>query len=75
VSDHGDETKIEKDLLSYLPDPLGHYAGLITQFRLQQMKVVAPNICNGSRNLIQPGEYRTKLATGDIIMVKCQLKL
>jgi hypothetical protein len=75
LADHGDDTNIENDLLSYLPDPLGRYAGLITQFGLQQTQVVAPNICDGSGNLIRPREYRTKLATGEVVMVECQLKL
>ncbi|KAG1762614.1 hypothetical protein EV702DRAFT_1206340 [Suillus placidus] len=62
-------------LLSDLPDPLGRYSSLITQFNLHEATVVAPNIRDGRGDLIHPQEYNTKLATGDVVVVECQLKL
>ncbi|KAG1734445.1 uncharacterized protein EDB91DRAFT_1337905 [Suillus paluster] len=61
--------------LSDLPDPLGRYASLITQYNLREATVVAPNIRDGDGHLIRPHEYNTKLATGDMVFVECQLKL
>jgi len=61
--------------LSDLPDPLGHYAAVISEYGLQECTVIAPNIRNGQGDLIEPHEYRTKLKTGDVVMLECQLKL
>ncbi|KAG2122385.1 hypothetical protein BD769DRAFT_1670767 [Suillus cothurnatus] len=36
------------DLLAALPDPLGQYAGLIAQYRLQNTVVVAPAVRDGN---------------------------
>lgn len=63
------------DLLSGLPDPLGRYAGLITQYHLQDATVVSPTVRAGNGVLIKPSEYGTKLTNGDTVMVECQLKL
>ncbi|KAG1717885.1 hypothetical protein EDD22DRAFT_964304 [Suillus occidentalis] len=63
------------DLLSGLPDPLGRYSGLITQYNLQDAVVVAPAVRSGNGLLIKPAEYGTKLTNGDPVMVECQLKL
>lgn len=63
------------DLLSGLPDPLGRYAGLITQYHLRDAVVVAPAVYAGNGALIKPAEYGTKLTNGDPVMVECQLKL
>jgi len=62
-------------LLSDLPDPLGRYSSLITQYNLRDATVVAPNIRDGGGNLIRPQEYNMKIATGDVVVVECLLKL
>jgi hypothetical protein len=62
-------------LLSDLPDPLGCYASLIRQYTLHHMIVVAPNMCDGEGTIICPQEYNTKIATGTVVVVECQLKL
>ncbi|KAG1894380.1 uncharacterized protein F5891DRAFT_1195361 [Suillus fuscotomentosus] len=64
-----------EDSLARLPDPLGRYAGLMAQNNLRNTVVVSPAVRNGQGLLIKPHEYRTKLATGDVVMVECQLKL
>ncbi|KAG1876997.1 hypothetical protein C8R48DRAFT_768562 [Suillus tomentosus] len=61
--------------LSDLPDPLGRYAAVITQYGLQECTVIAPNVRDGHGVLIGPHEYRSKLKTGDVVMLECQLKL
>ncbi|KIK34072.1 hypothetical protein CY34DRAFT_110420 [Suillus luteus UH-Slu-Lm8-n1] len=60
--------------LADLPDPLGRYAVLITQYSLQECSVVASNICDGQGRIIGPHQYGSQLATGDVVMVECQLK-
>ncbi|KAG2142126.1 hypothetical protein BD769DRAFT_1662256 [Suillus cothurnatus] len=61
--------------LSDLPDPLGRYAAVISQYSLWECTIAAPNIRDGRGALIGPQEYRTKLKTGDVVMVECYLKL
>ncbi|KAG1767209.1 hypothetical protein EDD22DRAFT_950110 [Suillus occidentalis] len=63
------------NLLSGLPDPLGCYSGLITQYHLQDAIIMPPTVCVGNGVLIKPAEYGTKLTNGDPVMVECQLKL
>ncbi|KAG1887494.1 uncharacterized protein F5891DRAFT_988195 [Suillus fuscotomentosus] len=75
LTDAGDALTTEDNLLSDLPNPLGWYAGLVTQYNLQCSKVDALIICDIHGDLIHPQEYRMKLVTGDIGMVECQLKL
>lgn len=72
---HATDDNPAQPLLSDLPDPLGRYASLITQYNLRDATVVAPNIRDGNGVLIRPQEYNTKLATGDVVIVECQLKL
>ncbi|KAG2125251.1 hypothetical protein BD769DRAFT_1668981 [Suillus cothurnatus] len=62
-------------LLSDLPDPLGCYASLIRQYNLHYTIVVALNICDGEGTIIRSQEYNTKIATGTVVVVECQLKL
>ncbi|KAG1814511.1 hypothetical protein DFJ58DRAFT_739981 [Suillus subalutaceus] len=64
-----------EDSLCRLPDPLGRYAGLIAQNNLRNTVVVSPVVHDGKGELIKPHEYRTKLTTGDVVMIECQLKL
>ncbi|KIK33320.1 hypothetical protein CY34DRAFT_110674 [Suillus luteus UH-Slu-Lm8-n1] len=45
------------DLLSSLPDPLGHYFRLITQYHLQDAVIVAPTVQCRNWVLIKPAEY------------------
>jgi len=61
--------------LSDLPDPLGWYAAVISQYSLWECTIAAPNICDGRGALIGPHEYGTKLKTRDVVMVECYLKL
>jgi hypothetical protein len=69
------DTETEHPPLSELPDPLGRYASLITQYNLRDATNVAPNVWDGNGNLIHPHEYNTKLTTGNVVFVECQLKL
>jgi hypothetical protein len=61
--------------LSDLPDPLGRYAVVISQYNLRECTIQSPNVRNGHGVLIGPHEYGSKLATGDVVMVECMLKL
>lgn len=72
---HTDTTLSARQHLSDLPDPLGRYAAVISQYNLRESTITPPNIQNGHGVLIGPHEYGTKLATGDVVMVECQLKL
>lgn len=63
------------DLLSGLPDPLGRYAGLITQYNLHNAVVVPPAVRDGNGVVIKPSEYGSKLVHRSVVMVECLLKL
>lgn len=66
------DTETEHPPLLELPDPLGRYASLITQYNLREATVVAPNVREGDGNFIRPHEYNTKLATSNVVLVECQ---
>lgn len=62
-------------LVSSKPRPLGTVRGFVIQYNLQQTKAEAPASWDSHGVVIRLEEYKTKLATGDIVMVECQLQL
>ncbi|KAI6017869.1 hypothetical protein EDC04DRAFT_2607938 [Pisolithus marmoratus] len=61
---------------SELPDPDGHYAGLLNAHPdLTKAQVVSPDVCDQQGVLIAPGEYDTKIMHNNYVEVEVLLKL